>query len=52
MTVDEIRALAAEHLDTESMVWLVVGDARTQLDRLDALGLGPAVLLDRDGRPR
>lgn len=52
MTVADVRALAAEHLDTEGMVWLVVGDARTQLDRLDALGLGPAVLLDRDGRPR
>ncbi|MEK9500489.1 pitrilysin family protein [Gemmatimonadota bacterium DH-20] len=52
MTVDDVRALAAEHLDTESMIWLVVGDARTQMDRLDALGLGPAVLLDRDGRPR
>lgn len=50
-TEDDARRLAADLLDSQGMVWLVVGDAATQLDRLDALGLGPAVLLDRDGRP-
>ena len=33
------------------MVWLVVGDAETQLDRIGALGLGEPVLLDRSGQP-
>lgn len=51
MTVEEIKALADRYLDPEEMVWLVVGDAATQLDRLTALGLGEPVLLDRDGRP-
>lgn len=51
MTVDEVRRLADEYLDSSAMIWLVVGDARTQRDRLDALGLGPAVLLDRAGNP-
>lgn len=50
-TVDDARRLAAEHLDTSGMIWLVVGDAATQRPRLDALGLGPSTLLDRDGRP-
>ena len=51
MTTERIRTLAAEHLDVGRMVWLVVGDARTQLDGLRALGLGEPVVLDREGRP-
>lgn len=48
-TEAEVRRLAAEYFDPEGMIWLVVGDARTQLGRLDALGLGDAVMLDRTG---
>jgi len=50
MTVEGIRELADRFLDAEAMIWLVVGDARTQLPRVGALGLGDAVLLDREGR--
>lgn len=50
MTVDRVRELAARWLDTDDMIWLVVGDAATQRDRLRSLGLGNAVALDRDGR--
>ncbi|MDE0083774.1 MAG: pitrilysin family protein [Gammaproteobacteria bacterium] len=50
MTVGRVRMLAAEHLDVDRMVWLVVGDARTQLSRLRGLGLGEPVVLDREGR--
>jgi zinc protease len=50
MTVERVRALAAEHLDVDRMIWLVVGDARTQLGRLHGLGLGEPILLDREGR--
>ena len=46
MTVERIRELADRHLGGE-MIWLVVGDAATQLDRLEALGLGEAVVLER-----
>jgi zinc protease len=49
-TIDEARRLAGDYLDADRMIWLVVGDAATQRARLDALGLGPAVPLDRDGR--
>lgn len=51
MTVERIRELAEAHLDPSSMIWLVAGDAETQLDRLTELGLGPPVVLDRAGRP-
>ena len=51
MTIPEIRRLADRYLDPREMVWLVVGDARTQLPRLQALELGEPVLLDRAGNP-
>lgn len=51
MSIDEVQELADRYLDPTDMVWLVVGDARSQLARLDALGLGEAVMLDREGRP-
>ena len=47
MTTVRIQELAARYLDPSRMVWLVVGDARTQQDRLGALGLGEPVILDR-----
>lgn len=50
MTVERVRDLADRHLGGE-MIWLVVGDAATQLGRLEALGLGTPVVLDRSGRP-
>ncbi len=51
MTVPRVQELALRYLDPAGMVWLAVGDARTQLPRLSALGLGPVTLLDREGRP-
>jgi zinc protease len=51
MTIDQIRALASQYLAPDKMVWLVVGDARTQQARLSALGLGrPTVLAAPTGR--
>ena len=51
MTIERIQELADRYLDPAGMIWLVVGDARTQLDGLRALGLGEPTVLDRDGRP-
>ena len=41
----EIRKLARTYLDTNQMIWLVVGDAKTQLPRLRELGFGEPVLI-------
>lgn len=49
-TVAQAREVAARHLDPAGMIWLVVGDARTQRPRLETLGLGPVRMLDRTGR--
>jgi zinc protease len=51
MTVDRIKELAAEYVRPDRMVYLVVGDARTQLARLRGIGFGRPVLIDREGRP-
>ena len=48
MTAEDVRALARVHLDPDRMVYVVVGDARTQLDRLEGVGLGTPILVDRD----
>jgi zinc protease len=47
MTVEQIRALSQKYLNTDKMIWLVVGDAKTQLPRLKELGFGDPVLLNK-----
>ncbi|HEX8333715.1 MAG TPA: hypothetical protein VF622_13930, partial [Segetibacter sp.] len=47
MTVDQIKALAQKYLNADKMIWLVVGDAKTQLPRLKELGFGEPVLLNK-----
>lgn len=47
MTVDQIKALAKTYLDSSKMIWLVVGDAKTQLPRMKELGLGEPVVLSK-----
>jgi zinc protease len=51
MTLDRHRELAQRYLDPDRMIYLVVGDAETQLDSLRGLGLGNPILLDVNGRP-
>ncbi|WP_299683095.1 pitrilysin family protein [uncultured Dokdonia sp.] len=46
MTVADIKALSAKYLDPDKMIYLVVGDAKTQLKKLEQLGYGTPVLLN------
>jgi zinc protease len=46
MTVPKIQKLVVEYINPEKMIWLVVGDAKTQLSRLKDLGLGEPVLIN------
>ena len=50
-TIDEARRLSSRYFDPSQMIWLVVGDARTQRGRLAPLGLGAPRTLDREGNP-
>ncbi|WP_209310150.1 hypothetical protein, partial [Salinimicrobium oceani] len=46
ITVPQIKALAEKYVDPNKMYYLIVGDAATQLDRLENLGFGKPVLLN------
>jgi zinc protease len=47
MTIQQIKDLSTKYLNADKMIWLVVGDAKTQLPRLKELGFGDPVLLNR-----
>lgn len=47
MTVEGIQELANKYLDPDKMFYLVVGDAKTQLDRLEKLGYGKPTLINK-----
>ncbi|WP_299084041.1 pitrilysin family protein [uncultured Paraglaciecola sp.] len=46
ITQDQIKALANKYLNKQPMVWLFVGDAKTQLPRMKSLGYGEPILLN------
>ncbi|NRA60282.1 MAG: insulinase family protein [Psychrobium sp.] len=46
MTASSVKALAKQYLHPNKMIYLVVGDAKTQLKRLEELGLGKPTLLN------
>ena len=46
LTVEQVQALAAKHLRTEGMIFVVVGDAATQAARLSGLGYGPVMMIN------
>jgi zinc protease len=51
MTREEHKQLAQKYLQPEKMIYLIVGDKATQFDKLQELGLGAPVLLDKDANP-
>ncbi|MFY0629880.1 MAG: insulinase family protein [Flavobacteriaceae bacterium] len=51
MTIDRIQELTGKYLDPNKMIWLVVGDAKTQLKRMEKLGFGKPVLLNKTEIP-
>lgn len=46
MTVKKIQELSARYLQMDRMIWVVVGDAATQKERLKELGFGEVVWLN------
>jgi zinc protease len=45
-TIKEIKELALKYINPEKMIWLVVGDAKTQYKRMKSLGFGNPVLIN------
>jgi zinc protease len=46
MTTEQIEELAKKYADPNRMIYLVVGDAKTQMDRLEELGFGEPILIN------
>ncbi|WP_444995321.1 M16 family metallopeptidase [Aliikangiella sp. IMCC44359] len=49
MTLEESNRVIKEYINPEKMIYLVVGDAKTQLPRMKELGFGEPILLDKSG---
>ncbi|WP_298766274.1 pitrilysin family protein [uncultured Polaribacter sp.] len=47
MTTAKIKELANKYVNPSKMIWLVVGDAETQLARMKELGYGEPILLNK-----
>ena len=45
MTLPQVQSLSQKYLDPARMVWLVVGDGKTQLPRMKELGYGDPVVI-------
>lgn len=48
LTVEDLQKLATKYIVPEKMIYLIVGDAETQLDKLENLGYGKPVLLNEE----
>jgi zinc protease len=46
LDLEQIKAIVGEYIQPDKMIYLVVGDAKTQLKSLQALGLGKPILLN------
>ena len=49
MNLEEIQNLADKYLNEHNMIYVIVGDAKTQLSQLKEFGYGDPIVLDRDG---
>jgi zinc protease len=49
MTLEQAKSTINKYINPNKMVYLVVGDAETQLPRMKELGLGETIVLDRNG---
>lgn len=50
MTLSQAKQMIAKFVDSGKLVYMVTGDAKTQLERVNEAGLGKAIILDRNGR--
>lgn len=46
LTVEDVKVLVEKYIKPNQMIYVIVGDAETQLDKLEGLGFGKPVLLN------
>lgn len=47
MTVEQAKAVIAKNMDARELIYVVVGDAKTQFKQLESLGMGKPILVQR-----
>ena len=50
MSTEDFRKIITDQIDESDMVWVIVGDGKTQLERVRELGY-PVIELDKRGQP-
>lgn len=50
MTLSQAKQSINKFIDAGKLVYMITGDAKTQLELVNKAGLGKAILLDRNGR--
>lgn len=48
ITIDDVSELARTYADPGKMIYVVVGDAETQMNRLSELGFGDPILVNEN----
>ncbi|OEK04302.1 M16 family metallopeptidase [Roseivirga misakiensis] len=48
MDVNEAKRLISEYMNPDDLIYVVVGDGKTQLNRLNNLGLGKPIVVNKD----
>ncbi len=51
MTKERVKELANKYINPDKLIWLVVGDAETQFERMKELGYGTPILLNERQNP-
>ena len=49
LTLTQARGIIESNLNEKNMIYVIVGDAKTQLERMSQLGYGEPIVLDRLG---
>ncbi|HLN52290.1 MAG TPA: pitrilysin family protein [Lentimicrobium sp.] len=49
LTLEQAKSIYSKYIRPENMVYVIVGDARTQFSRIKEAGLGDPVMLDKEG---
>ncbi len=50
-TVEDMQNIMNKYLDVDKMTYIIVGDAKTQLEGVEKLGIAPVVKVDENGDP-
>ena len=51
MEMNEVRSLVNQYINEDNMTYIIVGDSKSQLDRVSKFGYGKPVVLDKLGNP-